>query len=98
MTRTKLVSVAATLAAILPLATASPGLAAGRGPGWCTAPSGEAVGATGPAMSGGQLMAGVGQCQRIGGWHPTNTYGYRGPGYGYDQPRWGTPAYAPYED
>jgi hypothetical protein len=21
-------------------------------------------------MSGGQLMAGVGQCQRIGSWHP----------------------------
>jgi len=49
-------------------------------------------------MSGGQLMAGIGQCQRIGDWHPTNTYGYPGPGYGYDGPRWGTSAYAPYED
>ncbi|MBH5400829.1 hypothetical protein HZZ13_24065 [Bradyrhizobium sp. CNPSo 4010] len=97
MTRAKLVSVAATLAAILPLATASPSLAAGRGPGWCTPPAGEAVGAAGPAMSGGQLMAGVGQCQRIGSWHPTNTYGYWSPGYGYDEPRWGTSAYAPYD-
>ncbi|WP_246509975.1 hypothetical protein [Bradyrhizobium glycinis] len=48
-------------------------------------------------MSGGQLMAGIGQCQRIGDWHPTNTYGYWGPGYGYDGPRWGASAYAPYD-
>ncbi len=98
MTRTKLVSVAATLAAILPLATASPSLAAGRGPGPCTPPAGETVGAAGPAMSGGQLMAGIGQCQRIGDWHPTNIYGHWGPSYGYDGPRWGASAYAPYED
>ncbi|WP_256375291.1 hypothetical protein [Bradyrhizobium sp. Ec3.3] len=36
MTRMKLVSAAALMATILPLATASPSLAAGRGPGWCT--------------------------------------------------------------
>jgi hypothetical protein len=48
-------------------------------------------------MSGGQLMAGVGQCNRVGGWHPTNTYGYRGSGYGYDEPRWGASAYPPYD-
>jgi len=97
MTRMKLVSAAAVMATILPLATLSPSLAAGRGPGGCTPPSGDAVGAAGPAMSGGQLMAGVGQCQRIGGWHQADTYGYRGTGYGYgyDEPGWGAPAYAP---
>jgi hypothetical protein len=97
MTRMKLVSAAALTAMILPLAAASPSLAAGRGPGGCTPPSGQAVGAAGPAMSGGQLMAGVGQCGRIGGWHQADTYGYRGPSYGYDEPGWRAPAYAPYE-
>jgi hypothetical protein len=97
MTRMKLVSTAALMATILPLAIASPSLAAGRGPGACTPPAGKAVGAAGPAMNGGQLMAGVGQCGRIGAWHRTNTYGYQRPGYGYDEPRWGAPAYAPYE-
>jgi hypothetical protein len=50
-------------------------------------------------MSGGQLMAGVGQCGRVGGWHHTNTYGYAEPGYGYgyDEPGWRAPAYGPYE-
>lgn len=96
MTRMKLVSAAAVMATILPLATASPSLAATRGPGWCTPPSGHAVGAAGPAMSGGQLMAGVGECRRIGGWHHTNTYGYGEPGYAYDEPSLGAPAYAPY--
>ncbi|MDA9523751.1 hypothetical protein XI06_26605 [Bradyrhizobium sp. CCBAU 11434] len=95
MTRMKLVSAAALMAAILPLATLSPSLAAGRGPGGCTPPAGAAVGAAGPAMSGGQLMAGVGQCRPVGGWSQTNTYGYREPGYGYDEPGWGTPAYGP---
>lgn len=95
MTRMKLVSAAALMATILPLATASPSLAAGRGPGWCTPSSGDAVGAAGPAMSGGQLMAGVGQCQRFGGWHHADTYGDWGPRYGYDQPSLGAPAYAP---
>jgi len=97
MTRMKLVTAAALMAAILPLATASPSLAAGRGPGECTPPAGDAVGAAGPAMSGGQLMAGVGQCRPVGGWHQTNTYGYQGPGYGHDERGWGAPApaYAP---
>ena len=97
MTRMKLVTAAALMAAILPLASASPSLAAGRGPGECTPPGGDAVGAAGPAMNGGQLMAGVGQCRQIGGWHQTSTYGYRVPNYGHDEPGWGTPAYAPYE-
>ena len=95
MTRMKLVSAAALMAAVLPLATASPSLAAGRGPGWCTPANGQAVGAAGPAMSGGQLMAGVGQCRSPGIWQHTNTYGYVGPGYGYDEPSWAAPAYAP---
>ncbi|MGY0575448.1 hypothetical protein ACTGJ9_034060 [Bradyrhizobium sp. RDM12] len=96
MTRMKLLSAAALVATILPVASATPSLAAGRGPGWCTPPAGQAVGAAGPAMSGGQLMAGVGQCRSIGGWHHAN-YGYWGPGYGYNEPGWGAPAYAPYE-
>ena len=95
MTRMKLVSAAALTATILPLATLSPSFAAGRGPGACTPPAGSAVGAAGPAMNGGQLMAGVGQCRPVAGWHETNTYGYWGPGYGYDEPGWGAPAYAP---
>jgi hypothetical protein len=53
---------------ILPLVTASSSFAASGGPGPCTPPGNFAVGSEGPAMSGGQLMAGVGQCQRIGGW------------------------------
>lgn len=61
-------SAAVALAALLPLATLSPSLAQGRGPGPCTPPGGDAVGAAGPAMNGGQLVAGVGQCQRVGGW------------------------------
>lgn len=97
MTRMKLVTAAVLMAAILPLAAASPSLAAGRDPGGCTPPGGDAVGAAGPAMSGGQLMAGVGQCRQIGGWHQTNTYGYWGPRYGHDEPGWRAPAYAPNE-
>ena len=98
MTRLKLVGAAALAALVLPLATSSPTLAAGRGPGWCTPSSANAVGAAGPAMNGGQLMAGVGQCRRLGSWHHTNGYGYGGEGYGayaYDEPGWGAPAYAP---
>jgi len=62
---------AVALAAILPLATAGASFAADVGPGPCTPPAGDAVGAAGPAMNGGQLMAGVGQCQRIenGSWN-----------------------------
>jgi hypothetical protein len=70
MKNLRTLSAAVSLAALLPLATLSPSLAAGRGPGACTPPAGMAVGAAGPALSGGQLMAGVGQCQRIGSWHP----------------------------
>jgi hypothetical protein len=33
-----------------------------------------AVGAAGPAMSGGQLMAGVGQCQSIASWNHGHYY------------------------
>jgi hypothetical protein len=95
MTRMKLVSAAALMATILPLATSSPSLAAGQGPGACTPPGDQAVGAAGPAMSGGQLMAGVGQCRPIGGWQHANSYGYWGPSYGYYEPGWGAPAYAP---
>jgi hypothetical protein len=88
----KLLSAAAVLTAIVPLTTTS-SLAAGRGPGPCTTPGGRAVGADGPAMSGGQLMAGVGQCRRIGSWdHPryyrNDSYGY-GYGYGGYAPGWG---------
>ncbi|MCK1711281.1 MULTISPECIES: hypothetical protein [unclassified Bradyrhizobium] len=94
MTRLKLVSAAALTALILPLATTSPTLAAGRGPGWCTPPGNMAVGAAGPAMNGGQLMAGVGQCRPI-----ANRYGSSGPSYGaygyYSEPGLGVPAYAP---
>jgi hypothetical protein len=63
-------SAAIALAAMLPLATPSASLAADRGAGACTTPGGDAVGADGPAMNAGQLMAGVGQCARIGSWHP----------------------------
>jgi hypothetical protein len=40
--------------------------AQGQGWGPCTQPGNSAVGADGPAMNGGQLMAGTGQCRRIG--------------------------------
>jgi hypothetical protein len=63
-------SAAIALAAILPLATPSASFAAVRGPGACTTPAGGAVADDGPAMSGGQLMAGVGQCERLGSWDP----------------------------
>lgn len=62
MTRVKLLSAAAALAVILPFATAGSSFA---GPGPCTPAGGSVVGSAGPAMSGGQLMAGVGQCRRI---------------------------------
>jgi hypothetical protein len=88
----KLLSAAALLTAIVPLTTTS-SFAAGRGPGPCTPPSGMAVGANGPALSGGQLMAGVGQCRR-GGWDSPRYYRDRGYDYGYgygygDAPGWG---------
>lgn len=70
----KTMSAAVALAAMLPLATLSPSFAQGGGPGPCTPPGGDAVGAAGPAMNGGQLMAGVGQCQRVGSWDGQRGY------------------------
>lgn len=95
MTHLKRLTVAALMATIVPFAASSPSFAAGPGPGWCTPPAGNAVGAAGPAMNGGQLSAGVGQCRSIGSYH--RTYGYRSPGYayGYAEPGWGAPAYEP---
>ncbi|MBR0685090.1 hypothetical protein JQ594_04130 [Bradyrhizobium manausense] len=62
------------------------------GPGPCTSSKGMAVGIEGPAMNGGQRMAGVGNC-RHGRWR--NSYGYyRGPvdsSYGYDDRGYGYP-------
>lgn len=84
----KLLSAAALLTAIVPFATTS-SLAGGRGPGPCTQPGNTAVGADGPAMSGGQLMAGVGQCRSIGSWDHARYYRDRGYGYGY-APGWDT--------
>jgi hypothetical protein len=77
MTGLKTVGAAAALAATLTLLTPSASFAAGQGWGPCTPSAGTAVGAAGPAMSAGQLMAGVGQCRGIG--EP----GYAGNGYGY---------------
>jgi len=69
MKNLRTLSAAVALAAILPLVTPSASLAAGPGPGSCTTPAGGAVADDGPAMNAGQLMAGVGQCQRLGSWH-----------------------------
>jgi hypothetical protein len=77
MTGLKTVGAAAALAATLTLLAPSASFAAGQGWGPCTPSAGTAVGAAGPAMSAGQLMAGVGQCRRIG--EPGYAgYGYRG--------------------
>lgn len=99
MTNLKRLSAAALMALTLPLAAASPSFAAGRGYGPCTPAAGVAVGAAGPAMNGGQLMAGVGQCQRIGSNEPyAAPYAAWGVGstYGYRQSNWGAPPYTPY--
>jgi hypothetical protein len=85
MKRLKLVGAVALLAAILPLSTSNSSLAAGPGPGPCTRPGNSAVGAEGPAMNSGQLMAGVGQCRRIGSWPDARRYW----GGGYGAPGWG---------
>jgi hypothetical protein len=95
----KLLSAAALLTAVLPLSTSS-SLAAGRGPGPCTPPGSYAVGAEGPALSGGQWMAGVGQCRHTGSWDSARHYWRRGGydngyGYGYGAPGWGATAYGP---
>jgi hypothetical protein len=97
MKNLRTLSAAVALAAILPLATPGASLAAGRGPGPCTPPAGDAVGAAGPALNGGQLMAGVGQCQRIvnGSWYGYGDYrpgAYAmvpAPGNPYGNPYWG---------
>jgi hypothetical protein len=86
MKRLKLLGAVALLAAILALSTSSSSLAQGWGPGPCTRPGNSAVGAEGPAMNSGQLMAGVGQCRRIGSWHYARPYW----GGGYGAPGWGT--------
>jgi hypothetical protein len=98
MKRLKLLSAVALLTAIVPLTASSSSLAAGRGPGPCT-PSGDyAVGSAGPALSGGQLMAGVGQCRSL---DHSRYYGVRGDGYYganygyYGAPGWGATGFAP---
>src|SRR5947199_9877083 len=94
MTYVKLLSAAALL--IFPLSISSSSFAAGAGPGPCTRPAGQAVSAEGPAMSGGQLMAGVGDCRHIGSWERPyqgreRSYGYYGAERGYyPGPGWRT--------
>jgi hypothetical protein len=90
MTRVKLLGAAAALAVILPFATASSSFA---GPGPCTPAGGSVVGSAGPAMNGGQLMAGVGQCRRIASGMQPAYRGYWG-GSSYDRgPGWGQAYY-----
>ena len=74
----KRIAAVAALTVAMTGATASTSFA--RGPGRCTPPGNSAVGAAGPAMNGGQLMAGIGQCRRIGSLHhtrPAHRYAYR---------------------
>ena len=74
--------IAASLAAA---AVASPSFAQGRGPGPCTSSGNGAVGVEGPAMSGGQLMAGVGDCRhRHARWRDSYGY-YQAPARVYDR-------------
>lgn len=77
---------AAAIAAVAAAPSAS--FAGGRGPGPCTHSGNYAVGAEGPAMSGGQLMAGVGNCRQGHSWRNSNAYYEGGPQYryGYDRP------------
>lgn len=100
MTNLRQLSAAALMVATLPLAAASPGFAAGRGPGACTPASASAVGAEGPAMNGGQLMAGVGLCSRLSTGEPygyAGSYGFAayGQSYGYRAPSRLTPEDGP---
>ena len=96
-------------AAVTLVFATSSSYAQGWGP--CTQPGNSAVGADGPAMNGGQLMAGTGQCRRIGRRaRNSDAYDYYGGpvdgslgqpnGYwdgGYrDAPAWGGPVYRPY--
>ncbi len=93
MRRLKLLGATAALVTMSAIATSGAALAQGYGYGPCTRPGNNAVGAAGPAMNGGQLMAGVGQCGRIaGGRHYRARTYYRAPGY---EPGWGAPAYDP---
>lgn len=92
MTTLKILGAAAVL--IAAATTSSASFAAGRGPGPCTHSGSYAVGVEGPAMSGGQRMAGVGNC-RYGHWRNSNAY-YNGPAYethyrsyGYDERPYG---------
>ena len=86
--------ICASIVLLVAAAASSQSFAQGQGPGPCTRPGNYAVGIEGPAMSGGQLMAGVGQCRRIaswgnsyasdrGPWHRGRGYGHRDPEYGY---------------
>ena len=93
MTNLRTLSAAVALAAILPLVTPSASLAAGPGPGSCTTPAGGAVADDGPAMNAGQLMAGVGQCQRLGSWHPHYGAGAYAVGPAPSDPYYGAPDY-----
>jgi hypothetical protein len=89
----KSLSAAALLTTVSLFATSSGSLAAGQGPGPCTQPGNQAVGADGPAMSGGQLMAGVGQCRSIAGTdRAPRYYRYRTDEQPYyDRPFWSAP-------
>jgi hypothetical protein len=78
MNHVKLLTAAVLLTATLPFGAAD---AQGYGP--CTPPVGVAVGAAGPAMNGGQLMAGVGQCAPIGSRASAGGYGAWGGAGGY---------------
>jgi hypothetical protein len=105
----KLTLLSAVAAMTLVFASSS-SYAQGWGP--CTQPGNSAVGADGPAMNGGQLMAGVGQCRRIGRRARNSDaydyyggpvdgswgrpYGYRDGGYRDAPTVWGEPVYRPY--
>jgi hypothetical protein len=88
MTRLKSVIATAMLISVLPFSTSGTSFAAGWGPGACTRPGNHAVGLEGPAMNSGQLMAGVGQCRRIGSWRYARRY------WGYGAPGWGAMGFA----
>jgi hypothetical protein len=105
----KLTLLSAVAAMALVFASSS-SYAQGWGP--CTQPGNSAVGADGPAMNSGQLMAGVGQCRRIGRRARNSDaydyyggpvdgswgqpYGYRDGGYRDAPAVWGAPVYRPY--
>jgi hypothetical protein len=92
MKRLTLLTGVVALTAIVQLATSGASFAAYRWPGGCTPPAGQAVGWQGPAMNGGQLMAGVGQCRRIADGYYARGYYW---GRGYPGRGWGAFGYAP---